>query len=171
MWKFKTTQLPNQISHYKITYQDQFITVTNFISLLQSSTEFVAFFANGLRESPYEGYFWEVPPITEKQLNQSFEFVLVDSPSLPIVKPNKLAFQQYFDEDKLVVNFPNLSGDAHLVVPTPIGEDQVYSHLANFVRLAPEDQIFAFWQAVGKAYELAIGTTPKWLSTADLGVY
>ena len=171
MWKFQTTSLPNQTSQYKITQQDQLITVADFISLLQVSTEFIDFYVEGLKMSPYEGYFWEVPPMTEKQLHKSFEFVLVNSPSLPRVKPSKLAFQQYFDKDKLVVDFPNLSGDAHLVVPTPRGEDQVYTHLANFVRLASEDQIFAFWQAVGKAYKIAMDSNSKWLSTAGLGVY
>lgn len=40
-----------------------------------------------------------------------------------------------------VVTFRNLRGDAKLVSPCRGGASVAYAHLANFVRLAPRDQV------------------------------
>ena len=68
------------------------------------------------------------------------------------------------------MNFKNLGGDAHLVVPCPI-QGKAYPHLAAFVRQAPETQIHSFWAMLGKTYSSTLGEEPKWLNTAGLGVY
>lgn len=70
-----------------------------------------------------------------------------------------------------MVSFPNLGGDAQLVVPTLINDPSHYAHLATFVRNAPIDQVRAFWQTTAQVYEQKIGKKTVWLSTAGLGVY
>lgn len=81
------------------------------------------------------------------------------------------AYAQHFrGAARPVVTFPNLGGDAILVVPCPVAEPSIYAHLADFVRQAPEPQRDALWKAVGEAVNRRIGAKPVWLSTAGAGV-
>jgi len=87
------------------------------------------------------------------------------------VKADVLSFKKYFSQNEQVARFPNLSGDAQLVVPTPSTEKTNYAHLAAFTREAPIKQQLAFWKMVSVEYEKSIGQRTKWLSTSGLGVY
>ena len=123
-----------------------------------------------MRESSYEGYFWEVKSVTKNLLDEDFEFVLVNADVFKRLRPQRQFFEKYFDK-AAVVTFPNLSGDAQLVIPTDVSKDEHYTHLAAFVRNAPQEQIEQFWQLVGERYDALIGDAPRWLSTSGLGVY
>lgn len=137
----------------------------------QSEEAFCAFFSALLSDAPWSAYRWETPPVTAATVDRDFEFVLVDSPALARC-PDPDAFARHFDgsEGREVVTFPNLSGDAVLVVPCPSGPDVVYGHLAAFMREGTEVQKHALWRAVGSAVEGRLGERPLWLSTAGLGV-
>ena len=77
---------------------------------------------------------------------------IVDSPYLASLNPDPTAFAPHFDTADAgadVVNFPNLGGDAFLVVPTPRTPPTSYTHLAAFARSATAKQQHAFWRAVG----------------------
>ena len=87
------------------------------------------------------------------------------------IQSDEYSFQKYFKKNEAVVSFQNLGKDAHLVVPTPMGDTTHYSHLANFIRNASNNQIVSFWKKVAATYEKEIGTKTKWLSTSGLGVY
>lgn len=115
------------------------------------------------------GYRWETPPITAANANRDFEFVLIRSDCLdrPV---DRLAFADYFTDQQHVVTFPNLRGDALLVVPCPVVTDSIYGHLASFVREAPSSQVDELWQSVGVAMQSRVGNSPVWLSTAGMGV-
>jgi hypothetical protein len=107
-------------------------------------------------------------------VEQSFEFVLVDSPRLADVKPDPVAFRQYFESaasNAEIVAFANLGNDAYLIAPCPRAPLSAYAHLAAFIREAPDHQKHALWQAVGMALERRLDGRPLWLSTAGLGVY
>ena len=69
------------------------------------------------------------------------------------------------------MTFGNLSGDAELVVPTPMPKLD-YPHLSAFVRSAPSEQQRALWAAVGLALTAWWLRTsePVWTSTSGLGV-
>jgi hypothetical protein len=96
--------------------------------------------------------------------------VLLDSPGLAR-RPDRQAFAEHFaGAEAGVAVFPNLGGDAIMVVPCPVAEPSAYGHLAAFVRLAPEAQRHALWQAVGKAMARRVGPSLVWLSTAGAGV-
>jgi hypothetical protein len=103
-------------------------------------------------------------------VSQPFEFVLLDSPGLAR-RPDPEAFEEHFAKAEAgVAAFPNLGGDAIMVVPAPLAEPSAYGHLAAFVRLAPEAQRHALWQSVGGAMARRVGAKPVWLSTAGAGV-
>jgi hypothetical protein len=135
----------------------------------QEDAGFRSFFNALLAEAPYPAFRWETPPVTAVTLIRPFEFVLLDSPGLAQT-PDPDAFADHFREGGGVAVFPNLGGDAVLIVPCPVAEASAYGHLAAFVRLAPEQQRHALWQAVGKAMGERVGTKPVWLSTAGAGV-
>lgn len=66
--------------------------------------------------------------------------------------------------------FPNLRGDALLVVPSPRTGNDAYGHLAAFLRHAPHQQLDEFWPVVSTAVKSRLGDHPLWLSTAGGGV-
>jgi hypothetical protein len=88
------------------------------------------------------------------------------------VHPDSSAFSEHFSTSSAeqVVTFSNLSGDAVLVVPLPVAQNEAYTHLAVFLRQAPAEQISALWRNVGHALEARLSNAPVWLSTAGMGV-
>jgi len=138
---------------------------------MKTSQSFIHFYNDLLKNSKFEAFFWEVKPVTQDTLQDPFEFVLVNSTALKSIKADNLSFKKYFVSNKKVVSFPNLGGDAQLIVPTPDGDITNFSHLANFIRIPYNNTIVEFWEKVATQYEQAIGAQPKWLSTSGLGVH
>jgi hypothetical protein len=136
----------------------------------QQDADFRTLFNALLADAPYAAFRWEAPAVTAATLSRPFEFVLLDGPRLA-GRPDAEAFAEHFvGAGAEVVTFANLGGDAILVVPCPVEEPAAYGHLAAFVRLAPERQRHALWQAVGEAMARRVGDRPVWLSTAGAGV-
>lgn len=162
---------PGKITKYKIIEDDKEVSLSRVIDLWKNSIDFRNLFINTLSESPYEAYFWEVKPFRRNTINEAFEFVLINSTMLPGIIANKSSFEKFFDNEQSVVCFPNLGRDAQLIVPTALGDQSNYAHMAKFVRNALRDQIDEFWQRVGMETEKFINDQPRWLSTAGLGVY
>ena len=123
-----------------------------------------------LASSSLAAFRWETPAVTDDTLTRPFECVLLDAPGLAR-RPEPEAFAEHFSgAEGGVAYFANLGGDAILIVPCPVAEPSAYGHLAAFVRLAPEPQRHALWQAVGEAMARRVGAKPVWLSTAGAGV-
>jgi hypothetical protein len=136
----------------------------------QSDAGFRSLFTSLLADAPYTAFRWETPPVTAATTVRPFECVLLDCPGLAR-PPDPDAFVGHFGgPGKEVAVFPNLGGDALLVVPCPVGEVSAYGHLGAFVRLAPEQQRHALWRSAGEALGRRIGAKPVWLSTAGAGV-
>lgn len=135
----------------------------------KTSTEFVSFYNGLLQTVPYEAYFWEHPPLRTNNLDQPYEVVLVDSPTLATVSANAVPFQSYFGAG-LVATFANLRGDAILVAPQESSEID-FPHLAAFSRRASSEQILAFWRSVGQLFDHMTSAETRWLSTSGLGVH
>lgn len=171
MWLSIKKDIDKDIVKYKISQNDVLLTCQEVIELLIHSKEFVIFFIDLLRTSSYDSFFWEVRPMTIETFDEEFEFVLVNSTALSGAKADNSQFINYFEKDKLVVSFSNLKGDARLVVPVEFSNSDNYSHLANFIRKAPEEQVQLFWKTVGEEYKKLLGDEEKWLSTSGLGVY
>jgi hypothetical protein len=141
------------------------------LKLWEDDAPFRSFFFEQLASSPFGAFRWETPPITLQARDRVFEFVLLDSPSLAQA-PDVHAFAEHFSKtDQIdVVEFSNLSGDAVLVVPSPMASLSAYGHLAAFVREAPASQQHALWRMVGAAMSQRIRAKTVWLNTAGAGV-
>jgi len=137
----------------------------------RSDVEFRTWFNALLAGASFTAFRWETPPVTTLTWRRPFEFVLLDCPDLAR-RPDPDAFKEHFDASSgsEVLAFPNLGGDALMVVPCPVVSPSAYGHLAAFVRAAPEQQRHALWQEVGNAMARRLSTKPVWLSTAGAGV-
>lgn len=134
----------------------------------QTDAGFRMLFNAMLAEVPFAEFRWETPAATIDTVSRPFECVVLNSPGLArVAEPD--AFAEHFCQADVAV-FPNLGGDAVLVVPCPVADPSAYGRLGAFVRLAPETQRHALWQAVGEAMARRVGPKPVWLSTAGAGV-
>jgi hypothetical protein len=137
----------------------------------QHDAAFRTLFNALLAGAPFSAFRWESPAVTATTVTRPFEFVVLDGPEL-VRRPDPEAFADHFRDtaETEVVEFPNLGGDAIMVVPCPRAAPCAYGHLAAFVRTAPESQQHALWKAVGEAMLRRLGVRPVWLSTAGAGV-
>jgi hypothetical protein len=173
MWSLRSEQLAGgRILKFAIDLESAPAPFAEVLRRWQHDAGFRSFFLTLLADAPFSAFRWETPPITTASTNRPFEFVLLDSPGLA-GEPDQDAFADHFGTgaaDEGVVSFPNLGGDAILVVPCPSGRKSAYGHLAAFLREAPEAQKHALWRRVGKVTEQQLGRAPVWLSTAGAGV-
>ncbi len=171
MWQAYPLVQPHSTTlQFQINEKDEPLSFAQVVQYWQNSTPFRSYFNTFLAEIPFEAFYWEVAPMTKAQTSLPFEFVVVNSAPLRHIIPDQSAFQEYFATDKAAVDFLNLGKDAHLLVPTPIGDASCYAHLAQFVRRAPAAQQDQFWKRVGELYGAGLNEQPLWLSTAGLGV-
>jgi hypothetical protein len=172
MWSFRSEELPG--SHglrFAADLDGQPATFRDVLQAWQSDATFRSLFNAQLASAPYTAFRWETPPVTDATATRHFEFVLLDSQYLA-QRPDLEAFAQHFAvaTEVGVVVFPNLGGDAILVVPCPLAAPSAYGHLAAFARQAPEPQRQALWRLVGETMAQRVSAKPVWLSTAGAGV-
>jgi hypothetical protein len=125
-----------------------------------------------LRAAPWPAFCWECPPVHAAADARPAAFVLVESPALARSVGDPSAFREAFASlPGPIVTFPNLGGDALLVSPRP-GVAIDATHLAAFLRTAPDPAADALWRSVADAVGRArrADDRPRWLSTAGLGV-
>lgn len=170
MWAVISKELKEGVIWYQITQKGDIMSFRTVLERLSASQSFIQFFVEVLKGCPYESFFWEVKPCSLQRLDESFEFVLVQSHELTRIQADSTAFDEHFREHESVVTFWNLRRDAKLVVPEPLGSKEHYGHLALFVRNAPSVQVTLFFQKVVESYYQSLGAEPLWLSTSGLGV-
>jgi hypothetical protein len=172
MWSFQGEGLPGKRGmRFAVDFDAHPASFADILRAWQQDAEFRSLFNAQLADVPYSAFRWETPPVTDATITRPFEFVLLDSPGLAR-HPDTEAFAEHFgaaSEEGIVV-FPNLGGDAVMVVPCQLTSPAAYGHLAAFVREAPEAQWHALWRAVGQAMARRVGPRPVWLSTAGGGV-
>ena len=172
MWNIRKKELVNdRIIWFAIESNSSSISFAEVLDLWERDFKFREFFIQLLAGLPFTAFRWETPPITITNKNRPFEFVILNSPSLDVnadIKP----FAEHFraSPPESVIEFPNLGNDAILVVPCPNDLSDKYSHLASFVRNAPESQQHNLWKLVGKTMKSRLSNKPVWLSTAGGGV-
>jgi hypothetical protein len=172
MWEVESQEIKRGTTRTVLTAAGKPLAFGEAIRLWRESDEFGRYFTALLAGSSFTAFFWETPPVTQQTLDRPFEFVLIDAPSLATVRPDRTSFREHFSlrGAKTVLRFPNLGGDATLVVPAPVAQDSVYTHLASFVRSGPPAQQAEFWRCVAEAMAERASNSPVWLSTAGLGV-
>ena len=140
------------------------------VDLWAEDGSFRSFWRGQLREIPFDAYRWETPPVTRENFDRRFQCIVLDAPSLAR-RPDVASFAEHIEgSSDDVATFPNLGGDAMLVVPTPRAPSNAYVQIGVFTRDAPESQQDALWRAVALAMRERVGERPVWLSTAGDGV-
>ena len=162
----------DRVHKYVVARNGRLVSRVDAWGLWQCDEAFRSLFIALLSDSAFAAYRWETPPVTTATANDSFEFVLLNSPGLA-ARPDTTSFAEHFSSDDAeegIVVFDNLGGDAVLVVPSPRGPVSAYTELAAFVRGAPVSQIHALWRAVGRTMHERVSARPLWFSTAGGGV-
>lgn len=170
MWTSQSLSPEAGIRQYRLFKDSTQLTNREFLNLLSTSDTFINFFNDILKDSVFEGYFWEVKPINEQSLDDSFEFVLIESAGIAQKRPDPRPFLEHLEKEQYASTFTNLGKNAQLIAPAIMGKPRQYAHIAGFVRNAPLEQILAFWRLVGLEFQNLIGADNKWLSTAGFGV-
>jgi hypothetical protein len=174
MWRFRVDELDafeDWGLRYTVLIDDRPASVSEVVNAWRQDADFRSQFGEALADSPFPAFRWETPAVSNRTAGQPFEFVLLDSPGLAR-QPDPAPFLDHFDcaGGAEVLEFPNLGGDALLIVPCPLDGPSAYGHLAAFVRGAPEAQRHALWRSVGEAMTRRLDDRPVWLSTAGAGV-
>jgi hypothetical protein len=159
---------------YRLLHQGDAVSYERAVRGLCEEHDLRELLAGCLRAAPYEAFFWETPPVTSRSRDAGFELVLIDSPMLAGVTAKPAPFaDELAHATGSCVTFPNLSGDAWLVVPRALAANEHYAHLASFVRGAPAAQVDDFLRTVGLtiARWWSERTEPLWVSTSGLGVH
>lgn len=172
MWTAQVETLNQQTTKVRLQNDSRELSFREVIELWRVNAEFRTYITSVISESSFEAFFWETPPVTEQTQLQPFEFVLVEGTSLSRLRADPAPFMSKFSSraSQQVLTFPNLGGDAVLIVPAPLGDRDYYTHFAQFLRNAPRSQVDAFWQSTGEAMQERISKAPVWLSTAGMGV-
>lgn len=171
-YQVQREELDSGIStRYQITIEERALTFADVVQLWQTDTQFCREFTDVLIASPYAAFRWETPAFTPESRHDPFEFVLINAPEFVARRTDRRTFADRFTtRNEGVVAFPNLSGDATMVVPSPLMEGQDFGHLAAFLRTASAAQTTALWSTIGKQMAARIGGPPVWLNTAGGGV-
>lgn len=171
MWTSRTSAVPSG-KRIELLGADRPLSYRAVFDSLANNSDFRRWYTRLLAHCDYDAFFWEHPPLTVDALDGNAEFVLIESAALAGLNPDAVPFKRHFAQapDDLVLTFPNLGGDALLIVPTPVGPTACYPHLAAFIRNAPDEQVHSLWQAAAHAVDGHLADTPRWLSTAGLGV-
>src|SRR5579859_6457262 len=122
MWSTKNKPLAHG-SVVSIYLEKRPVRFSEVLQRWQNDPVFREFFVTLLADAPFPAFRWETPPITAASADRPFEFVLLDSPELAS-QPEPDSFAEHFggtEGSNDVVSFPNLNGDAILVVPCPLG--------------------------------------------------
>lgn len=171
MWEARTLEVASG-KRIQLFQDNSPLSFRGLFSLLERDVEFRQWYSRTLTDCSFEAFFWEHPPFSTDTFDHEAEFVLLNGPSLASIKPEPAPFESQFESQTRgdVLVFPNLTGDALLIVPRPVGQLEAYPHLAAFLRHGPPTQVQAVWQSVARVVREELSPTPRWLSTAGLGV-
>lgn len=175
MWKSAVELIDKgRVRKTTLLRDDKRLSFTDVISGWRDSHAFRDFYISLLADAPFKAMFWESPAVTRSSVNQLYEFVLVDSTELAHAEAEPASFARRFDSavsDETVVTFENLGKDAHLVVPCPRAPLHIYTHLATFLRGAPEPQRHELFITLAREISKNLSDKPLWVSTSGLGVF
>jgi len=171
MWNFQEQKISSGLKYF-IWEDSSPLSFKRLLKLLEEDASFIDWYSQLLAKCPFQAFYWENPPLYSENIDRGVEFVLLEEPLLEKVTPQPEPFNSYFldSNDKEIIVFPNLGGDALLIVPKPIGSFDMYPHLAKFLRSAPKSQVRSLWHQTALTVQKNLGSIPKWLSTAGLGV-
>lgn len=121
---------------YKVEQQERALSFKEVIDLLVNSSPFRTELTDILKESEFDGFFWEVKPCTKGTIEQEFEFATVYGRRISEITMDSEPFKEYFNEEQTTLSFKNLKGDAQLIVPNRLKP----SNMSIFKRLFKTDK-------------------------------
>ena len=171
MWETQTSDIASG-RRFRILDNGSRVSFRQLFGLLGASADFTDWFAATLAAFESAAFYWELPPLSSVTIDDDAEFVLLDAPLLDRLPPEPAPFASHFASrpGQDVVVFPNLGGDAILVVPCALGPAEAYPHLAAFLRIAAQEQVHTLWRVTAETLLNRLGAAPIWLSTAGIGV-
>ncbi len=133
---------------------------------------------------PFKAAFWEAIPLSRARIHDiPFAFVLADAPLLETMEADSHAFDEHEPTDgALVSTFNNLGGDALLISPVKLRQDDSdaeYTHIKVFMSRDGEMeklQARQMWKALGEELKRLLDDSstgqdqPLWVSTSGLGI-
>jgi len=167
------TPEPDRVTKYRLLHEGSPLTYANVLDRWAGDDPFRSYFTSLLADSPFSAFRWETPMLTSAAAQRPFEFVLLNTPHFASRRTDRNTYADYFtddDDDFGIVTFTNLGKNATLVAPSPRTEEDVYGHLAAFLRGAPQPQSDALWRIIGQTVLAQLSDKPIWLSTAGGGV-
>ena len=170
-WSISTSDSKSNRFTFHLEENGTLMSNRQFLTQLSKNEEFANWYNRQLADCDFDAFFWENKPVTKENVDEIYECTIVKSSQLERVSPDSTTFNSYFSPDSDTVTFPNLGGDAQLIVPCPVADKSVYTHIGSFVRSAPGHQIKEFWTRVGEEMLDHVQQEPRWLSTSGLGVY
>jgi len=171
MWRTITEEIVSG-RRYRLLGTQAPLSFRELIRLLDRDDAFCDWYSRLLVDCGYNAFYWEHPPLTRDNVDREAEFVLIDATALAMVTADSAPFRPQFEDSpgQDVIVFPNLGGDAVLIVPCPVAPCSAYPHLAAFLQHAPAAQVRSLWRQTAQALYQNVTSTPRWLSTAGLGV-
>jgi len=169
-WQAKIDGVPNG-KRYRLYENGRPMPFRDFFERLGDAAPFADWYTVLLADFDARAMYWELPPLTTESLGDAAEFVLIEAPALAGLRPDPRPFAEHFDAAAGdVVAFPNLGGDALMVVPCPVFPAAAYPHLAAFLESAPRRQVRALWRLAAASVREQLGDDELWLSTSGGGV-
>ncbi len=147
------------------------LTAGDFWKLLLDDPRFRFTFSAALNAAPMSAFFLEMAPLTQSS-QRAFELVLLQAPELVGMPADPRSFSKQLKSPGTspFVDFPNLSGDAHLIVPKPLAnQTRGYAHLREFIA-GHAEQAAEFWHYAAGVVLGRLDKQPVWVSTSGLGV-
>ncbi|EDM25266.1 hypothetical protein LNTAR_24843 [Lentisphaera araneosa HTCC2155] len=170
MIEFVKEKQNEKIEIYKVMNFGKALNYKLFFQKLKSDINFRTIFIEVLQKSNFRSYRFETPVVNSSSNDKPFEFVLVNSPELSNSQ-DELPFHEHMNMNKeKVISFLNLSKTSQLIIPNKVSSQDIHSHIANFVRKGPLNQIHELFKIVGNTVLNSIGSSNIWISTAGGGV-
>lgn len=170
-WKFTIKERDGYSVRITISSDYHLLTFQEVFTLWESDPAFVECYRQEILQAGGEAFFWEHPPLKEKDLDQAYEVVLVKTNSFDSRIVDEDTFREHFRPDKQVVVFPNLGGDAPLIAPVNHKDKETYKHFGAFLWKADLNQVLELFKAISLTCleELTKGNQ-IWLNTEGTGV-
>lgn len=171
MWRFNVEKLTQTVDKLWVLGPDGPLTFLAFLKALRDDVSMQQAMSHTLRSQRFDAFRWELPALTRRSASASAEFVMVDTPGLVRTPSPRDFAKPLADADPgLVATFPNLGGDALMIVPRQVDPEIGFAHLAEFLTLADDAHVEALWSAAAGAALDNMSDTARWLNTAGMGV-
>jgi len=166
------TDLSGGTHRYQLQADGRPLSFGDLIDRWSVDQAFCCEFTKLLAASPFPAFRWEMPALTPTSRLAPAEFVVIDTPAFARRRSDRRTFAGKFDpaRNEGIVTFANLSGDAQMVVPSPLNPEDDFGHIAAFLRTASTAQTNAFWRTIGGLMSQYTGDPLVWLNTAGGGV-